>query len=64
MDLEVFIECVRVLTKQAEDEVEVKVLLLGIEKQCFSCSALKARYSASNFMKILPIRHNFIVISI
>ena len=25
MDLERFIECVRVLTKQAEDEVEVKV---------------------------------------
>ena len=62
MDLEVFIECVRVLTKQAEDEVEVKVLLLGIEKKMFF--ALKARYSASNFMKILPIRHNFIVISI
>ena len=35
MDLEVFIECVRVLTKQAEDEVEVKVQILGIDKNVF-----------------------------
>ena len=47
IDLDHFIECVRVLTKQAEDEVEVKVQLLNIQ---YNINELSKQY------RLPPIR--------